>query len=266
LSQPERADFADAADLLGGRWEVHAVLSGAMGTVLLLADPATGGRFAAKTPGVGGAVNADALRRFQTEARTWMSLGHHENVVEAFFLEEIPWRGRVRPFLFLEFVDGVTLDVLIKSEGRIALPAALDVATGMAWGMAHAHGEGREGPRIVHRDLKPENVFLTKHRVVKVSDFGIARALDRPDESAAEGRGLGTPYYAAPEQMKDARAADVRSDVYSYGAVLFHLLTGEPPFPARDLSALVWKVLREDPRTPSSVVPGIPADLDRLVL
>jgi tetratricopeptide (TPR) repeat protein len=266
MSQEGHASAADSADLLGGRWEVHAVLSGAMGTVLLLVDPATGGRFAAKTPGVGGAVNAQALHRFQAEARTWMSLGHHENVVEAFFLEEIEWRGQVRPFLFLEFVDGVTLDVLIKSESRIALPAALDVATGMAWGMAHAHGEGREGPRIVHRDLKPENVFLTKHRVVKVSDFGIARALDRPDDAAAEGRGLGTPYYAAPEQMKDARAADVRSDVYSYGAVLFHLLTGEPPFPARDLSTLVWKVLREDPRVPSAVVPGIPADLDRLVL
>jgi tetratricopeptide (TPR) repeat protein len=237
-----------------------------MGTVLLIVDPATSGRFAAKTPGTGGAVGADALRRFQTEARTWMSLGHHENVVEAYFLEEIEWRGVVRPFLFLEFVDGLTLDVLVQREGRLVVPAALDVATGIAWGMAHAHGEGREGPGIVHRDLKPENVFLTKNRVVKVSDFGIARALDRPEEAASEGGGLGTPFYAAPEQMKDARSASVRSDVYSYGAVLFHLLTGEPPFPARDLSTLVRKVLREEPRAPSAVAPEVPRELDEIVL
>ena len=257
---------APATELLGGRWQVHAVLSGAMGTVLLLEDPATGGRFAAKTPGAGRAASADALRRFQTEARTWMSLGHHDNVVEAFFLEEIEWQGGLRPFLFLEFVDGVTLDALVRREARLAVPAVLDLATGIAWGMAYAHGEGREGPRIVHRDLKPENVFLTKHRVVKVSDFGIARAVDRPDDAAAEGTGLGTPYYAAPEQMKDARSADVRSDVYSFGAVVFHLLCGEPPFPARDLSSLVWKVLREEPRRPSSIVPEVPRELDDIVL
>jgi tetratricopeptide (TPR) repeat protein len=266
MTDPENRVLSASADLLGGRWEVHAVLSGAMGTVLLLVDPATGGRFAAKTPGTGREVAPAALQRFQTEARTWMSLGHHENVVEAFFLEEIEWRGRVRPFLFLEFVDGPTLEVLVKSEGRLAVPAVLDLATGMAWGMAHAHGEGREGPRIVHRDLKPENVFLTKNRVVKVSDFGIARALDRPEEAASEGAGLGTPFYAAPEQMKDARSADVRSDVYSYGAVLFHLLAGEPPFPARDLSSLVMRVLREPPRAPSAVAPGVPPELDKIVL
>ncbi len=266
MTDPSTPPASDASELLGGRWDVHAVLSGAMGTVLLLGDPAAGGRFAAKTPGTGPELLPDVLRRFQTEARTWMSLGHHENVVEAFFLEEIEWRGRVRPFLFLEFVDGPSLDALVRREGRLAVPAVLDIATGIAWGMAHAHGEGREGPRIVHRDLKPENVFLTKNRVVKVSDFGIARALDRPEEAAAEGAGLGTPYYAAPEQMKDARSADVRSDIYSYGAVLFHLLTGEPPFPARDLSTLVWRVLREEPRAPSAVVPGIPPELDRIVL
>ncbi len=254
------------AETFGGRWEVQAALTGAMGTVLLLVDPATGRRLAAKTPRVERELAPETLRRFQAEARTWMALGHHENVVEAFFLEEIEWRGRVRPFLFLEFVDGPTLDAVLRREGRLAVPVALDVATAMAWGMAHAHGEGRTGPRIVHRDLKPENVFLTRDRVLKVSDFGIARALDRPEDAASEGTGLGTPYYAAPEQMKDARAADVRSDVYSFGAVVHTLLVGEPPFPAPDLSTLVFKVLREEPRPPSSLVPGVPPALDRLVL
>lgn len=253
-------------DMLDDRWAIHEVLPGAMGIVLLLNDPGTGGRYAAKTPWLEREA-AGALARFQHEARVWLSLGHNENVVEAFFLEEIALHGRgPRPFLFLEWVDGPTLEHVLEYEGRLAVPVALDVASGMAWGMAYAHGEGREGPRLVHRDLKPENVFVTRARGVKVSDFGIARALDAPEESASEGAGLGTPFYAAPEQMRDARSADRRSDVYSYGAVLYRILTGRPPFPADDLTTLVWKVLREAPEPPSTHVPAIPPELDRLVL
>lgn len=253
-------------DTLDGRWEILGTFPGAMGTVLILLDPGTGGRFAAKTPRVEEGLSADALRRFEAEARTWLSLGHHENVVEAFFYERIPWRGVERPFLFLEYVDGPTLDSLLRAEGRLAVPAVLDVVSGIAWGMAHAHGEGRSGPRIVHRDLKPDNVFLTRDRVVKVSDFGIARALDRPEEHQHEGFGLGTPFYVAPEQMRDARRADVRSDVYSFGAVAYQLLVGEPPFPAADLSALVWKVLRDPAPRIAPRVPGIPEAFENLIL
>ena len=253
-------------ETLDGRWEIRASLPGAMGTVLLLTDPATGGRFAAKTPRVEQGLAPETLRRFEAEARTWLSLGHHENVVEAFFYESIRWRGVERPFLFLEYVDGPTLDTLLRAEGRLALPAALDVMTGIAWGMSHAHGEGRAGSRIVHRDLKPDNVFLTRDRVVKVADFGIARALDRPEEHQGEGFGLGTPYYVAPEQMRDARRADVRSDIYSYGAVAYQLLVGEPPFPSPDLSSLVWKVLREPPPPLRSRAEGVPEAMEQLIL
>lgn len=253
-------------EMLDGRWEVGAVLPGAMGMVLRLTDPSTGARFAAKTPRIEEGVTDATLRRFETEARTWLSLGHHENVVEAFFYERLVWRGVERPFLFLEWVDGPALDALLRAEGRFAVPAALDVMTGIAWGMSHAHGDGREGSRIVHRDLKPDNVFLTRDRVVKVADFGIARALDRPEEHQGEGFGIGTPFYVAPEQMRDARRADARSDVYSFGAVAYQLLCGEPPFPAADLSSLVWKVLREPPPPLLPRVPRVPESLERLVL
>lgn len=252
-------------ETLAGRWDVESVLPGAMGTVLLLRDPATGGRFAAKTPRVESGLSPETLRRFEVEARTWLSLGHHRNVVEAIFYEALEWRGVVRPFLFLEYVDGPTLDRLLRTERRLAVPVVLDFATGIAWGMAHAHGDGRAGSRIVHRDLKPDNVFVTRDRVVKVSDFGIARALDRPEEQAGEGLGLGTPFYAAPEQMRDARRADVRSDVYSFGALAFHLAAGEPPFPANDLSTLVVKVLRETARPLRELRPEVPEGFERLV-
>lgn len=266
MNAAESASEPATPATLGGRWTVDRVLSGAMGTVLLVTDPASGVRYAAKTPSHVAGPSPEALARFAVEARTWLSLGSNRHVVEAFFLEEVEYEGSMRPFLFLEYVDGPSLDRVLAAEGPLAIPVVLDLATGVAWGMAHAHGEGRAGPRVVHRDLKPENVFLTTDRVVKVSDFGIARALDRPDDLGAEGVGAGTPYYMAPEQLKDARAADRRSDVYSYGALVHELLTGRPPFPADSIGTLVFKVLREPATPPSRLRPGIPPDLDRLVL
>jgi len=254
-------------DLLDDRWMIECVLPGAMGSVLILVDPSSGTRLAAKTPRTDLNLDAATLRRFEIEARNWLTLGAHTNVVEASFLEDIDVAGdQKRPFLFLEYVDGPTLQSVLEEEGRLAVAAVLDIGTGIAWGMTHAHGETRAGSRLVHRDLKPDNVFLTRNRVVKVSDFGIARALDRPEDVAAEGAGLGTPYYAAPEQLKDARAAGPQSDVYAFGAVLHHLLTGAPPFPAETLGQLVWKVLRDEPPPVSSLVPGVPEQLDDLVL
>ena len=253
-------------DLLGDRWEIERVLPGAMGAVLILVDPGTGALLAAKTPRPDIPLDDGVLRRFETEARNWLTLGAHENVVEALFFEDIPVDGGTRPFLFLEYVDGPTLREILDREERLGVPAVLDVATGMVRGLIHAHGEERPGARIVHRDLKPDNVFVTRHRVAKVSDFGIARALDRADEVAADGAGLGTPFYAAPEQMKDARSAGPASDVYAFGALLHHLLSGAPPFPAETLAQLVFKVLREPPPPPSARNPAVPPALDRLIL
>ncbi len=255
-----------AGDLLDDRWLVERVLPGAMGSVFILSDPATGTRLAAKTPRLDADLDAATVRRFEVEARNWLTLGAHPNVVEASFLESITLDGVPRPFLFLEYVDGPTLREILEHEGPLAVPVVLDVGTGVAWGMAHAHGEERAGSRLVHRDLKPDNLFLTRDRVVKVSDFGISRALDRAEEVAAEGTGLGTPFYAAPEQLKDARAAGPQSDVYAYGAVLHHLLTGAPPFPATSLAELVLKVLRDLPPAPSTLRDGVPPALDRLVV
>ncbi len=253
-------------DLLDGRWPIRSVLHGAMGTVLILDDPSSGARLAAKTPRPDRPLDDATRHRFEVEARTWLSLGRHENVVEALFLEDVATPTGSRPFLFLEYVDGPTLETVLVDEDQLGVGVALDIASGIAWGMAHAHGEGRRGARIVHRDLKPENVFLTRERVVKVSDFGIARALDRDDDVADAGAGLGTPFFAAPEQMKDARTAGLQSDVYAYGALVHQLLTGAPPFPADTLSQLVWRVLRERASPPSSLRPGLPVALDELVL
>lgn len=256
----------EPVDLLDGRWRVERRLSGQFGTVLILVDHDTGVRHAAKTPRVDLRLDEAMRARFEAEARNWMALGHHENVVEAFFLEELSYAGERRPFLFLEFVDGPTLEDALRAEGRLAESVVLDVATGIAWGLAHAHGSGRPGTALVHRDLKPENVFLTRDRVVKVSDFGIARAMDGPDEVAAEDSGVGTPYYAAPEQMRDARLADRRSDVYSFGALLHELLTGSPPFPAGSLSELVLRVLREPPPSVREARPDVSEELAGLIL
>ena len=251
--------------LLGGRWTVLDALQGAMGTVFMLQDPASGARLAAKTPRLNETLSQELRDRFAIEAGTWLTLGHHPNVVEALFFEELELDDALRPFLFLEWVDGPTLKTVLQHEKRLALPVVLDLATGIARGMAYAHGEGRPGVRIVHRDLKPDNVFITQKRIVKVSDFGIARALDRPSDVVAEGLGAGTPFYAAPEQMKDARAADRRSDIYSFGALVYELLTGRPPFLGPTLSELVLAILGRPPPPLRDLRPDVPPEFAALL-
>ncbi len=129
---------------------------------------------------------------------------------------------------------------------------------------AALHFSHRNG--IVHRDVKPANVMIDKSGAVKVMDFGIARAIADTGNSVTQTAAvIGTAQYLSPEQAR-GESVDARSDVYSLGCVLFELLTGEPPFTGDSPVAVAYQHVREDPPTPSSMLAGVPAELDSVVL
>jgi serine/threonine-protein kinase len=170
-------------------------------------------------------------------------------------------QGSDGPFLYLamEYVPGRTLKELLTERGRFAPAAALDIMAGVLDGLAAAHASG-----IVHRDVKPENVLLAPDGRLKVADFGLARAQAAAAHTRA-GLLIGTVAYLPPEQVT-GESMGPRSDVYSAGVVLFELLTGRQPFTGDSPIAVAYQHVNQDVPAPSTLVPGIPVAVDRLVL
>jgi predicted Ser/Thr protein kinase len=164
--------------------------------------------------------------RFKREARAAGRL-HHPNLVTVHDSGEAD--GLV--FFSMELVEGRSLKDLLKERGRIATDEALQIAQKVLEALSYAHGKG-----VVHRDIKPDNIMLGTDGAVKVADLGLSRIDDRAAGDTTElfqtsvGSFMGTPHYMAPEQGRDAHAADHRCDLYALGATLFHLVTGQQPF------------------------------------
>jgi eukaryotic-like serine/threonine-protein kinase len=203
----------------------------------------------------GGHASPAALARFRAEAEAVAAL-QHPNVVQVYDYGEHDGL----PYLAMEFVPGGTLAARVHDRPLPAREAAALMA-GIADGVQAAHTVG-----IVHRDLKPENVLLGKEGP-KVTDFGLAKKIDTADGLTATGAILGTPGYMAPEQAAGAgKTADVRTDVYGLGAILYRILTGRPPFQAATMTEILMQVMVEEPVPPARLNPGVPADLETVCL
>jgi serine/threonine-protein kinase len=166
-------------------------------------------------------------------------------------------------FLAMEYIDGTDLQCLVAREGPLPVGRACEYARHAALGLQHAHDRG-----VLHRDVKPPNLLLASAgTVVKVLDFGLARLADNTNRAALTARGavLGTPDYLPPEQIRDPRRADERSDLYGLGCTLYFLLTGHPPFPRGSPLQRMLAHLREEPRPVDKARPGLPAGLTGLV-
>jgi Protein kinase domain/PEGA domain len=194
------------------------------------------------------------LERFLREAEIGRTL-HHPNIVR--ILE----RGAVEgvPFFTMELVPGETLQALLQRGGALAPRLATQTIVQIAEALDYAHLKG-----VVHRDLKPSNVMVLADGTVKVMDYGIARAR-RFDGLTVTGAFLGSPEYVAPETI-EAKGADARSDLYSLGVIFYETLAGTRPFLADSPFAILQKHLTEVPAPPSAVRPGVPEELDRIVL
>ncbi len=241
--------------ILGGRYRIARLIgSGGMANVYLATDMSSGMHVAIKILKSEFAADEEFIKRFDTEAKAASSLSH-PNIVRVLGVGQ---EGEFR-YMVQEYVEGITAKELITQNGhldwRVAVPIAIQV--GMA--LDHAHQNG-----IVHRDIKPHNILITRDRIAKVTDFGIARAASNNTITLTSGGALGSVHYFSPEQARGAMVGP-SSDIYSLGVLLFEMVTGRVPFDGDTSVAIAIKHLQEPPPLASGFVPGIPAGLDAII-
>ena len=226
---------------------------GGMADVYLAEDQELGRRVAIKILHERYANDEQFVERFRREATHAAKLSH-PNIVSIFD------RGETNGsyFIVMEYVEGRTLKELIRSRGPCPIPVAIAYTRQILEALRYAHRHG-----VIHRDIKPHNVIVDPEGVVKVTDFGIARA--GASQMTEEGAIIGTAQYLSPEQARGA-PVDQTSDLYSGGIVLFELLTGEVPFTGQSPVEIAMKHLSEVPEAPSALRPEVPPDLDLVVL
>ncbi len=220
-----------------GPYEITEVIGqGGMGVVLKGHDAGLNRFVAIKVPCSALASNAIARKRFLREARAAAAVSH-DHVVTIHAVEQFDGL----PYLVMEYVDGCSLQERIDRDGPLELKEILRIGMQIAWGLAAAHAQG-----VVHRDIKPANVLLENHvERVKISDFGLARAADDA-RLTQSGTVTGTPRYMSPEQAQ-GKAVDYRSDLFSFGSVLYTMCTGRPPFRATSILDAIRQVSEDTP-------------------
>lgn len=232
------------------------VARGGMGVVFRARQRSLGRIVAVKLLLGGHLAGETARARFREEAAAAATL-QHPNIVA---IHEIGEHEGL-PYFSMDLVDGQTLAALVR-EGPLAATRAARYVALTARAIAYGHQQG-----ILHRDLKPSNVLVDAFDQPKVTDFGLAKRLagSTPDLTLT-GQVLGTPAYSAPEQARDTNSATQRSDVYSLGALLYHLLTGRAPFQADSLEAILRQVASEEPVAPRRLNPSLSRDLENVCL
>jgi WD40 repeat protein/tRNA A-37 threonylcarbamoyl transferase component Bud32 len=199
-------------------------------------------------------AKAGALERFRREVRTAARLSH-PNIVHTYDAEDA---GETH-FLVMEYVEGTDLGRLVQERGPLPVDRACDYVRQAALGLQYAVEQG-----MVHRDLKPHNLMLTPDGRVKILDFGLARFACEVADAAdltSTGLVLGTVDYIAPEQADNAHRADIRSDIYSLGCTLYHLIAGQPPFPTGTPLQKVMAHVKNKPRPVTELRDDLPEEL-----
>jgi eukaryotic-like serine/threonine-protein kinase len=243
--------------VLAGRYKVESTLgSGGMAVVFRAEDDILGRAVALKTLHQEYAEVPSFRRRFRQEARAMASLDH-QNIVKVY---DISQDGDV-PFIVVECVAGRDVGDLLANRrgGRLNEQFTKRMAEQLLLALSYAHRRG-----IIHRDIKPSNILLTQEGTVKVADFGIARIVEEEDAGGAPGEIVGSARYMSPEQLRGEDATP-RSDVYSVGVLLYHCLTGRPPF-SGDVKSLARQHIHKDPTPPRKLHRRISPEMEAVIL
>jgi serine/threonine protein kinase len=236
-----------------GNYDILAkIAEGGMGTVYRARHRFTGEVVAVKVIAPGPARNPILLQRFEREFIAAKVLDH-PNVVRA-----IEYCGTgPHPFLVMEFVDGESVGQRVERAGAIPEAESVRLIAQVCDGLQRAHKQG-----LVHRDVKPDNILITRDGVAKLTDLGLVKDIEADLNLTKTGRGLGTPHYMAPEQFRNAKNVDIRGDVYSLGATLYAMVTGEIPFDkCNPLDCWLKKVRNEFP-APKDLNPNVSDRVD----
>jgi len=230
--------------------------AGGMGEVYLAEDATLNRKVALKLLPARFTRDEERVRRFQREARAASAL-NHPNIITIY---EIGHADSVH-YIATEYIEGETLRETMAKR-RLNAGEVLDVAIGVAGALAAAHDAG-----IIHRDIKPENIMLRPDGYVKVLDFGLAKLADPESalKDSSTGAVLGTLLYISPEQAR-AQQPDARSDLYALGAVLYEMVTGQPPVHGDNFIDIASAIVNEIPKPPSHYASGVPPELDRIIL
>jgi serine/threonine protein kinase len=258
---PSPADGASdsSADLrhLGNYRILRRLGEGGMGAVYLGYDSQRDRQVALKVLSDNLSRNQNYIDRFYREARSG-GLLNHPNIVRTYTVGQDRATGKY--YLVLEYIDGPSAQMLLQQKGPFSVGDAVHLGLNIARGLEHAHSRS-----IVHRDIKPDNILLTRSGIAKLADLGLAKRVDEASHLTGARQGFGTTAYMPYEQAINARRADGRSDIYALGATLYHLLTGQVPFPGENhLEVVELKKLGQF-RPASALNPQIPARLDQIL-
>src|SRR6202451_4646608 len=242
--------------VLSGRYELsHLVARGGLAEAYRAPDLLLDRPVALKVLFPELSVDRSFVERFRREAQAAANLSH-PNIVPVFDWGE----DNGTYFIVMEFIDGRALSSILRSAGPMHPDRAAEIGADVAIALAYAHRHG-----VIHRDVKPGNVLITEDGIVKVTDFGIARAINTEESLTQTGAVMGTATYFSPEQA-EGMGVDARSDIYSLGVVLFEMVTGRPPFLGDTPVAVASKHVREHPPAPREINPGVPPDLEAIIL
>jgi eukaryotic-like serine/threonine-protein kinase len=262
FAAPSNADNAPSlAGLDLGHYRIEKKIgSGGMGDVYLSIDTRLNRPVAMKTLPATMAGDPNLLKRFRNEAHAAATL-NHPNVATIYSVEDI----NGRPVITMEYVDGSTLDSVTPPEG-LDLKVFLNWFASLADALAHAHEKG-----VIHRDIKPGNIMISANGTPKILDFGLAQIVDARSSAVTAntditqpGQIIGTPSYMSPEQA-EGKGLDGRSDIFSFGIVMYEAITGRRPFAGASNAEVVSNLLKTDPPSVSGMRPQVPFLLSRLI-
>ena len=245
-----------APRVFSGRYELnHLIARGGMAEVYRARDRLLDRPVALKVLFPELSVDRSFVERFRREAQAAANLSH-PNIVPVFDWGE----DTGTYFIVMEFIDGRPLSSILKTAGPLSAERTADIGAHVAAALGYAHKHG-----VIHRDVKPGNVLITDEGQVKVTDFGIARAINTEESLTQTGAVMGTATYFSPEQAEGI-GVDARSDIYSLGVVLFEMVTGRPPFLGDTPVAVASKHVRDNPPVPREINASIPPTFEAIIL